>query len=72
MRPHQSYVLQVGSQNYKFFMDCPVQASREVAQACLEARWHGKRIFDVAGLESDPDEDVEKVMGVQLKFDFEV
>lgn len=67
-RPHQTYCLTVGSQTYRFRGEETVEVSREIAEACASVKDDERPLFEVIGLEGDPDADVAEVLGIQLEW----
>lgn len=67
-RPHQTYCLTVGSQTYRFIGEQTVEVSREIAEVCAAKAENDKPLFEVIGLDGDPDADVAEVLGIQMEW----
>lgn len=71
LRPLLTYQLGVKTPNgnvqvFKFFCDVPVVCSPEIVEKCRELQRAGKARFKIE--DTDPDADVDRALGIQLKF----
>ena len=69
-KPYQQYLLGVGKKMFRFEGGQPVEVPDEVAHLCLtKTNNKGKPLFEVQEIETNPDADVDELLGIQLEFE---